>query len=599
MSSKRQEPKPASQAEIDAAIEWYDRGATAAAKERGALLLRAFGIVDACKNPGEKMAAYTVAARECHIDESTVRAAFAKGCRFPEYARLAALTPRWGRAERRRFVDTIPGLADFIGGVIIERSNLVRIAVVARLALLKFGLDSKHRSAIEGWIRDFRGQNRASLLIATNPDAAKSRLLPAHGSRSAGVEPLDLVELDGSPADALVVDTPSGRCRILTMIDVASRRAVAIVAEAESTQEAGRLFAKFVTEVGLMRAIRTDRGAGFISTRMRALCDRMLIDIEIVAAFSGYLKPFVEALVRIIQQFLELEAGYGGHNVGDRVQCRGRLSMSERRGKSEKQILRVAHTKGALEDRINQFLALEADRPRDELGGRTSNQVIADWQARGGLLRRVQDPEALWQLLAPGGIATIGKKGIQVEGRLFVATEFARLQGQRIEWRRHPDTGKLVIYSADRIPRFLFVANCVDVMDEAERQAEAMAARGEFRVYSRQIRAAARQLARKVGGNPAEILLSAKSPTGETKIVPIRTVGPPALVEAGKAARAIAAEADEPAAPAMPSFEEARVRYLRLRRKAPEALSERESQFVALFRYQHPGIDDDLEEAAS
>jgi hypothetical protein len=144
----------ASQAEIDAAIEWYERGASDAAKTRGADLLRPVETVLACSVA--RMAAYAAATREHGLTEGTVRRAVAEALRFPEYARLAALTPKWAKSSRPRFVDTVPGLADFIRGTIIERQNLIRTAAVARIARIRFDLGARHRRAIEQWTRDFR-----------------------------------------------------------------------------------------------------------------------------------------------------------------------------------------------------------------------------------------------------------------------------------------------------------------------------------------------------------------------------------------------------------------------------------------------------------
>jgi putative transposase len=431
--------------------------------------------------------------------------------------------------------------------------------------------------------------------MATNPDAAKSRLRPAFGSKSDGLSPFDLAELDGTPSDALVVDTASGRCHILGMPDAASRAAVAVVEDGESTDAATRLFVKYATELGLPRAIRTDRGAGFKSARMRSFLDRMEIALEIVPPFSGDKKPFAEALMRRISQFLELEAGFAGHNVAERVRLRGRLSMAQRRGKSERDILCVKYTKAELEARINQFLRVEADRPRDALNGKTPNQIITEWQSRGGVVRRVQDEQALWALLAPAGAAAVTKKGLRVGGRVYQACELGSFEGHHVEWRRHPDTDRLVIYSGERIPRFICVARCTNAMSDAERQTVAMGATALFGVYGKAVRTEARRLKRGVG-IPADIELGRElnARTVPSNVVPFTT---PALIESGKAARAIAAEAGEPA-PRMPNCEAAHEQYFALKRRPENELSERQRQFLVLFRFAHPSVELD-EEAAS
>jgi len=575
--------RPASQDEIDAAIARHERAVTAAgpAKAYSDRSLLAAETIEKCLAAGDKvMIAYAAAMARTGLSDRTVRDAWAEAQRFPRAAWAAALTPAWDDQERRFFVDSIPGLSQFVAGVILERGGRLPVAKVAHVALAQFQLDRKHQAAIERWVRLFRRQYRSEILLATNPDRSKSLLMPGHGDMAAGLDFLDLVELDGSPSDAATLETRSGRRQLLIMREVYSRAMVAILEPSESTDATGRLFIKFHNAIGLMKTLRTDRGA-FQSLRMRAFCERAGIHLDVVAPFSGERKPFAESGIRVIQQFLEYERGFRGHNVAERTHLRGRLSMAARRGLSEGEILRVALSDSELEAHVDKFLTLEADRPRPELAGKSTNQVIAEWTARGGRARRIEDEAALLMLLAPSGVGTIGKKGLRAGGRTWIAPALGALSGHRVEFRQHPDPNRLAIFTSGKVPRFLCIATAADALEDSERREEAIAARTEFQVHAREIRRAARKLIKGIG-NPAEILVSASNSDGRSKVVSI-PFSTPALIEAGKGARAAAASSAPDPRTAVAASDAAWARYSRLTRGASANLSDGDALFVRVY----------------
>ena len=166
---------------------------------------------------------------------------------------------------RKRLVEQHPELRDMLAGRLIQHRCHISDLALFEVARKQFGLHESQSKAVRRWISEFRKEHRIELAITINPDRAKSRLMPAFGNAAAkATEFLQYVELDGSPWDVM---TLSGRRRVLAMIDIATRVGCVILAPTESTENAGRLFAKFFTTVGVPSTIITDNGSGFISRR--------------------------------------------------------------------------------------------------------------------------------------------------------------------------------------------------------------------------------------------------------------------------------------------------------------------------------------------
>jgi transposase InsO family protein len=358
---------------------------------------------------------YPHAAGMVGVSLSVVRDLWQKVQRFDRGLWAAVLTPK--KPERKSFIARHPEIADFAKGVFFERSGHISNTYLWDVTRAKFGLEERRRKTFERWARNFRKTNAAKILIATNPDAAKSRLMPAHGRMDENVTDfLELVELDGSPSDGLTISTRTGRRRLLMMIDKHTRIPAVVLAPSESTEAAGRLFIKFQRKFGLPRTLRTDHGSGFISTRMKAFLTGAGVEcLEVAHAYSGNRKPFVEAFVRAVQRFLTLTPGYAGASVSQRQALRARVSMSARRGRSDPELLGAKYTDQELEALIDGWLySYYCNRPHRGLGGRTPFEMLLDWQTRGGRVRRIEDEASLYGVLAERGVRIIGKKGISL-----------------------------------------------------------------------------------------------------------------------------------------------------------------------------------------
>jgi putative transposase len=361
-------------------------------------------------------------------------------------------------------------------------------------ALAEFGALAPSLAQIKRFIRDFRSAHRVELDWITSPDAARSKYGAAFGDFSSGVTGyLQIVELDGSPADVM---TLSGRRRLIAMVDVFTRKAWVIVAPSESTDATGRLFVKLLTarDGGVPALVRTDNGSGFCSTRLRSFASDLGIEIANVAPYRGDLKPFVESMIREIQRICAMLPGYAGRSVQMRERLRGRLTMAQRRGLSEQEILQVSMTDEELEARLDHWLSkVYANTPHSGLNGVTPNQMLARWIESGGEVRRIADEVALSGLLSDGGVRRVGKKGVEMDSATFCAPELGGWIGKDVWAARHADLGKLVIYSLTEPREFL----CVAIASERlgiDRREVAIAAKIVQRSVVKNVRRSARQM---------------------------------------------------------------------------------------------------------
>jgi hypothetical protein len=210
------------------------------------------------------------------------------------------------------------------------------------------------------------------------------------------------------------------------------------------------------------------------------------------------------------------------------------------------------------------------------------------WQAR-----RIEDEASRTALLAETGQGVVAKKGVHANGAYF--SDPALVGGRKIEYRLHPDSGKLVIYSLDDPQEYICVALNLDRLDEVEQESRARAATQDWQRFSSSVRKTAREAVKGLSANPAEILLSGAS--RETIEVPAIAFTTRALEEVARANAAAAAIGAVPSVDSnggnvvrlplnkreddLPGRR--RASYERLKKLAPENLSEADRRWLAVY----------------
>jgi len=300
-------------------------------------------------------------------------------------------------------------------------------------------------------------KNAADFLAFTDPDRAKSHHRFSAGNAAAGIlRPNQLWQIDASPADVL---TESGRQSIYALIDVATRRTMALVTDTPRTQASLLLVARACMAWGMPEVLGTDNGTDFVSKFFKVAIRHLGVHHKIAPPYSPERKPFVERVIKSIQhKFMPMQKGFIGHNVSDRVAIRSRETFAKRLGVTDFEACDAVEMSGRqLQASLSAWLSnIYMNRPHAGLGGRSPHEVALE------LLEqhppKFPEPKALGMLLMPppDGIATrvVGKKGLRIGNRDYYVDRL--VPGQRVQVRLDPDDAGLIWLYTDTDPwRFL------------------------------------------------------------------------------------------------------------------------------------------------
>lgn len=309
---------------------------------------------------------------------------------------------------------------------------------------------------LQRFMDEWKTRNKQLHLALTNPDAWKSRHKVAVGSYSEHIDhPNQLWELDASPSDVMATD---GRRSLYVCVDVFTRRMMILVTAVPRASAVLLLLRRCILAWGMPDAVKTDNGSDFTAAEVERALALLKIPHLTCEPYSPEQKPHVERGIGTIQHSLmPVLPGYTGHDVAARQAIRSRHTMAKRRGLSEAELIGVALDGAQLQQLADAWVEHGYHlTEHDGLGGRTPAEVAAAWAGRE---TRIADERQLDLLLMPaGGLRTVGKKGIQVEGADFWAPELIPFvgTGERFEVRLDPeDMGRVWVFRPDP---FAFVA---------------------------------------------------------------------------------------------------------------------------------------------
>jgi len=395
-------------------------------------------------------------------------------------------------------------------GTILDRDANMRAYVVSQITArphlkattLRKGLQAAGFDPVpsvrylQQLVREWKDDTARNLMMASDPDAYRSKYLPAMGSKSAAVTRLNQIwEVDGTKFDVMCI-TPDGnemRYSLTAMVDVYSRRAKVLVSRQPSAITVGLLIRACILDWGLPETIKADNGKDYTAAYIGRITHDLGITLDYCAPFNPQEKPHVERFYKTLNHGLaEILPGYVGHNVTDRKAIESRRSMAGRHGKTLSTI-KATLTGGELQHVIDAWI--EHDYHHELHKGLQKSPAIRALE--GGTPIRIRDERALDLLLAdsPGrdGIRTVSKKGVSVHGRNYIAPELGGVIGEKVHVKFAPDDlTRIYLYSADR-ERFLCIAedptlDHVDQEDIAKRAKQAQ--RQEAKVFKAEMRAA-------------------------------------------------------------------------------------------------------------
>ncbi len=390
------------------------------------------------------------------------------------------LAGRWAGGRKSVF-DISRELADFILGCHIEQPAL-SIKSLQKLLGEKFPhgvadragilLPLPSQTAITRFLAAWKSEarNAATLSALNDPDGYKSRYRFAVGNASGGIDrPNQRWQIDASPSDVQCLD---GRYSIYVVIDVFSRRMMALVTRTPRTMASLLLVARAVALWGVPEVLVTDNGTDFTSRHFTLAIQQLGIVCVATPPYSPERKPFVERAIGTVQhRFMPYLPGYVGHSVAERKKIEARRSFAQRLGESDDKLFSVSIDAAELQRRLSAWIANHYEQDRHSgLGGRTPLQVwdesITHHPAR------FPDPAAVGALLMPpaqGEVRTVSRKGLIVDGIDYVCGGL--VVGERVQVRLDPDDlGKVWVYTDTNPWRFVGIAVNADFagLDRAE-----------------------------------------------------------------------------------------------------------------------------------
>ncbi|OGU16766.1 MAG: hypothetical protein A2076_07055 [Geobacteraceae bacterium GWC2_53_11] len=221
---------------------------------------------------------------------------------------------------------------EFIEGLMYDHPH-IRGRMAHKALKLRFtGVHVPSPDTVRRYMDYWKETNKSLFLFITNPDAWKNKYMVAFGNSSADVTRLNMRwEADSTPADVMCTD---GRCCIIGIIDVWSRRLRLLVSPTSKSTAVAALLRRCIIAWGMPEQFRTDNGADYTSFFLEGLLDKLAIEHQLCAPFTPESKPHIERSFGTFSHgLLELLPGYIGHSVADRKQIESRKSFATRFGK--------------------------------------------------------------------------------------------------------------------------------------------------------------------------------------------------------------------------------------------------------------------------
>lgn len=424
----------------------------------------------------EFAAAYAAAAIPC---EPWVRAAYPNLTFGTLYRWLQ--TPKVGpvmlqalpaRRDRPSAFDAEP----LRSAVIATRAKHPRVAVATLREMLCQALPGVEVPTARSLCRYLRREHEKHPqreLVLRSPDAWRSTYLSAAGSYSHEVaHPNALWETDATLGDVELVDAHGvRRYSIIGLIDVFTRRVLFLVTKHSRTSAVLSLLRIAMFTWGMPSAIKTDRGAEFMSQHFKLAMLNLGIEHRPCDPYSPQQKPHIERVFgTLTRQLFELLPGYVGHSVAERKELESRKSFAQRMRDNAAPQLRMSQAE--LQLAIDKWTQRYEARKHTSLHGQTPMEMAA---AAGPL--RAADERALDALLLPvsnEGARTVGKKGVQVGNATFNHADLGGHEGRRVLcFLDEADPSSLYVYDAGGA----FICKAVDSYAEPQLHAQIAAER--------------------------------------------------------------------------------------------------------------------------
>jgi putative transposase len=356
---------------------------------------------------------------------------------------ISALGGNHGHRRGTGRIDSDPDLPAAIETCLAAGGKHWGASQIYDILQLEFGLDPETCSLgqVQAWLRQFRERRPQEWAMYMSPDRVKGTVSPAFGSRSQNIfRPNQVWEIDSMRVDIECKSERAGEIRLdrvfVICIDIFTRRVMLKVSAHNNGEAVCLLIATAILKWGVPEQIRTDCGKEYLSRRVQRFLANLGVDTEDLRCLPGHpeQKPFVERFNRTFQyRDLVKSPFFVGHNVAERQTLR---ASSHRNCAGIELAMSVEDFQ-----RWCDLWRLEYEqRPHGRAGigleGKSPLEVLVAAVNGGWVLHQIQNPRELDFLMmtAPGkeGTRQVGRQGISVCGRLYVAAELAGWIGKTV-----------------------------------------------------------------------------------------------------------------------------------------------------------------------
>lgn len=326
---------------------------------------------------------------------------------------------------------------NFVIGMIHDHPDVMQGKVHKALKTRFKGaaLPSKH--TVARFMDHWKNTHIGLYQYIVNPDQWRSKHMFAYGSASEDVIRLNQRwEADSTKADVLCTD---GRCCVIGIIDVWSRRLKLHVSLTSKAAAIAALFRRCLIDWGTPEELRTDCGSDYTSFHVERICDFLELNHHLCDEFQPQQKPHIERVFKTFSHgIVELLEGYCGHSVADRKDIEARKSFAARM-MTKGEVIDVKLTMAELQTICDQWTeAIYSQDQHAGLDGMTPAAKARSWTEP---ILRITNERALDILLFPApsknGLRVIGKEGVQVTfhgAKLnYMAGEFAGHEGETVQ----------------------------------------------------------------------------------------------------------------------------------------------------------------------
>lgn len=403
----------------------------------------------------------------------------------------------------------------YILGLVAQKPHR-RPARIAEYVQMKFPGAAISEATVRRFLSRWKHEQESLYHFLRDPDAWKGCFLSSFGSACQRAEYyLHAVEFDTTPADIRCAD--GLRYKLVGGIDIYSRKAWTTLSQHSTSVAIAALWRKIIISAGVFDVAVVDNGSEYRSHHIIGAAERLGIDLPEIPPFAPEKKPHVERFFRTLAHGLFEELpGYTGHDVAGQQEIRNRRSFADRLMERGGEVA-VDLAADELQEKIDLWIrAIYHQRPHSQL--EMSPEAKAAKSTRP--VRIIANERALDILLAPGGRATVQKKGIRFRNGIYADTALIGAIKKKVDVRIDlGDASRIYVFAGEDCEKwdlatgewsecregdFLCIAR--DVTLEGLTAEEASHARRAQQKRIREQAAAVNALARGVGDPMGELL---------------------------------------------------------------------------------------------